>query len=102
MGICAAALTGRGLQHQLRKGVRTIDPTADTIKVLTMHASKGLQFSGGALVAAGHMPASSEEELEGTKLSYVGAKRATQRLIIGFCGDELFGERLGVQLIDVA
>jgi hypothetical protein len=35
----------------------SFDPAADTIKVLTMHVSKGLEFPVLALVGAGRMPA---------------------------------------------
>ena len=67
---------------------------ADTIKVLTLHASKGLEFPVVALVGAGHMPAPGEDEREEATLFYVGATRATQRLIIGLGGDGRFGQRL--------
>ena len=47
-----------------------------------------------ALVGAGHMPAPREDEREETKLFYVGAARATQRLIVGLSGNGRFGQRL--------
>ena len=86
MDECAGVLRQRGLPHQVRKGAGSFDPAADTIKVLTMHASKGLEFPVVALVGAGHMPAPGEDEREEAKLFYVGATRATQRLIIGVGG----------------
>ncbi len=46
-----------------------------------------------ALVGAGHMPAPSEDEREEAKLFYVGATRATQRLIIGLSGGGQFANR---------
>ena len=94
MDECAGVLRQRGLPHQVRKGAGSFDPAADTIKVLTMHASKGLEFPVVALVGAGHMPAPGEDEREEAKLFYVGATRATQRLIIGMGGDGRFGSRL--------
>lgn len=94
MDECAGVLRQRGLPHQVRKGAGSFDPAADTIKVLTMHASKGLEFPVVALVGAGHMPAPGEDEREEAKLFYVGATRATQRLIIGLGGDGGFGRRL--------
>jgi hypothetical protein len=57
MDECAGVLRQRGLPHQVRKGAGSFDPAADTIKVLTMHASKGLEFPVLALVGAGRMPA---------------------------------------------
>jgi DNA helicase IV len=94
MDECAGVLRQRGLPHQVRKGAGSFDPAADTIKVLTMHASKGLEFPVVALVGAGHMPAPDEDEREEAKLFYVGATRATLRLIIGMGGEGRFGARL--------
>ncbi len=94
MDECAGVLRQRGLPHQVRKGAGSFDPAADTIKVLTMHASKGLEFPVVALVGAGHMPAKGEDEREEAKLFYVGATRATHRLIIGMGGEGRFGQRL--------
>ena len=93
MDECAGVLRQRGLPHQVRKGAGSFDPVADTIKVLTMHASKGLEFPVVALVGAGHMPAPGEDEREEAKLFYVGATRATQRLIVGLSGGGRFAER---------
>ena len=94
MDQCAGVLRQRGLPHQVRKGAGSFDPAADTIKVLTMHASKGLEFPVVALVGAGHMPAPGEDEREEAKLFYVGATRATQRLIIGTGGNGEFALRI--------
>jgi len=91
MDECAGVLRQRGLPHQVRKGAGSFDPAADTIKVLTMHASKGLEFPVVALVGAGNMPAKGEDEREEAKLFYVGATRATQRLIVGVGGEGRFG-----------
>jgi superfamily I DNA/RNA helicase len=87
-------LRQRGLPHQVKRGAGSFDPAADTIKVLTMHASKGLEFPVVALVGAGHMPAPGEDEREEAKLFYVGATRATQRLMIGASGEGKFAARL--------
>ena len=93
MDECAGVLRQRGLPHQVRKGAGSFDPAADTIKVLTMHASKGLEFPVVALVGAGHMPAPGEDEREEAKLFYVGATRATHRLIVGLSGSGRFADR---------
>ena len=63
----------------MRKGAGSFHPNEDTIKVLTMHASKGLEFPVVALVGVGQMPAAGEDEREEARLFYVGA---TQRLFI--------------------
>ena len=93
MDQCADALRQRRLPHQVRKGSGTFNPGADTIKVLTMHACKGLEFPVVALVGVGTMPAANESEKDEARLFYVGATRATQRLIIGVGGEGRFAAR---------
>ena len=44
------------------------------------------------LVGAGRMPAEGEDEREEARLFYVGATRATQRLVIGASGNGKFAE----------
>jgi DNA helicase IV len=94
MYLCANVLNRRGLPYQLRYKAGQFDPAADTIKVMTLHVSKGLEFPVVALVGAGHMPAPGEDERDEAKLFYVGATRATQRLIVGLGGEGRFGQRL--------
>ena len=53
--------------------------------------SGGLEFPV-ALPSVGHLP--SADEQEATRVFYVAATRATQRLVIGVAGDGGFGERL--------
>ena len=64
-----------------------------------MKVSKGLEFSGVALLGVGHMPARGEGEKEAAGVFYVVATRATQRLVMGMGmgmgGDGGFGVRLG-------
>jgi ATP-dependent exoDNAse (exonuclease V) beta subunit len=67
----------------MRKKTEQFDPSQDRIKVVTLHVSKGLEFPVVALVGVGHMPAEGEDEREEARLFYVGATRATQRLVIG-------------------
>jgi len=95
MDECASALARRKLPYQVRKAPGSFKPNADTIKVLTMHASKGLEFAVVALPGVGQMPAPGDDEQEEARLFYVAATRATQRLVIGAGGDGGFGKRLG-------
>jgi hypothetical protein len=93
MYLCANVLNRGALPYQVRDKPGHFDPAADTIKVLTMHASKGLEFPVVALVGVGHMPAQNESEIDEARLFYVGATRATQRLIIGLSGTGQFAAR---------
>jgi hypothetical protein len=86
MDECASALRQRRLPHQVRKGAGTFDPAADSIKVLTMHASKGLEFAVVALPGVGRMPEPGHSEAEEARLFYVAATRATHTLYITLSG----------------
>ena len=94
MDECAHALIRLKLPHQVRKGSGSFSPNQDSIKVLTMHASKGLEFPVVALMGVGQMPAAGEDEREEARLFYVGATRATHRLVIAVSGSAQFGQRL--------
>jgi len=88
MDECAKALDRRRLPHKVRKGAHDFDPGADTIKVMTLHASKGLEFPVVAVlgarqaVAGLEAAAKDDDALEEMRLFYVGATRATSRLLI--------------------
>lgn len=90
---CAAALRQWKLPHQVRKGSGTFDPTADTIKILTMHASKGLEFPMVALPGVGRMPEEGQSETDEARLFYVAATRATHSLHITLSGKGAYMER---------
>jgi len=94
MDICADALHQRKLPFILRKRSGDYNPGANAIQVMTMKVSKGLEFPVVALPGVGHMPAPGEDEKEAARVFYVGATRATQRLLIGVGGDGGFSRRL--------
>lgn len=94
MDVCAAALLRRKLPFNLRKRSGEYNPSADTIQIMTMKVSKGLEFPVVALPGVGHMPAAGEDEQEAARVFYVAATRATQRLVITVSGSSSFGQRL--------
>ena len=59
-----------------------------------MKVSKGLEFPVVALPGVGHMPAAGEDEQEAARVFYVAATRATQRLVMGVCGNGGFGAQI--------
>ncbi|MBV8618268.1 MAG: NERD domain-containing protein [Curvibacter sp.] len=95
MDQCAHALARRKLPHRVRHRAGDFDPLADTIKVMTMHASKGLEFPVVAVAGAGQMPSEGEETEDEARLFYVAATRATQRLVVTVAGEGAFGAALG-------
>ena len=92
--LCAQVLHQRQIPVQMRRSPGDFDPASDTIKVMTMKVSKGLEFPVVALPGVGHMPAAGEDETNAARVFYVAATRATQRLVIGVGGDGGFGKRL--------
>ena len=92
--LCAQVLHQRQIPVQMRRSPGDFDPASDTIKVMTMKVSKGLEFPVVALPGVGHMPAAGEDETDAARVFYVAATRATQRLVIGVGGDGGFGKRL--------
>ena len=93
--LCARTLAQRKLPLENRVKSGDYDPNSDKIKVMTMHASKGLEFPVVALPGVGHMPAPGEDEKEAARVFYVAATRASQRLVLGVGGDCGFGATLG-------
>jgi superfamily I DNA/RNA helicase len=93
MDACAEALRRRRLPHEVRRSGH-FAASSDTIKVLTMHASKGLEFAFVALPGVGHMPEPGENEADEARLFYVAATRATRSLVITLSGEGGFGRRL--------
>ena len=59
--LCARTLAQRQLPLENRIRAGDFDPASDKIKVMTLHASKGLEFPVVALVGVGQMPAPGED-----------------------------------------
>ncbi|MGD9841462.1 MAG: DEAD/DEAH box helicase [Steroidobacteraceae bacterium] len=64
----------------------------NSVKVMTLQSSKGLEFPVVAIVGIGSMPLV-EEQLE-AKLLYVGMTRATERLFLTASKDNVFVKKL--------
>ena len=93
--LCASTLAKRGIPVQNRWGAGDYDPLANSVKIMTMRVSKGLEFPVVALAGVEPVhgtrddavpPASTEAELlarkEAARVLYVAATRATQRLVL--------------------
>lgn len=86
MHVCEAALKRKGLPHSVRSRTGDFKPEQDVVQIMTMHASKGLEWPIVAVVAdeekktrAGK--AESDPEIE-SRLVYVAATRATHKLLV--------------------
>lgn len=90
----AERLEQRKLPHKVRHRPGDFDLLADTINIMTMHASKGLEFPVVAVAGIWQMPRNDEEVADEAKLFYVAATRATQRLVGTDTGDGAFAKAL--------
>jgi superfamily I DNA/RNA helicase len=62
MDACAQALRAKRLPHQVRKRSGDYQPALDSIKVMTMKVSKGLEFPLVAIPGLSAMPVTGEDE----------------------------------------
>ena len=99
--LCARTLAKRGVPVQNRLGSGDYDPLANSVKVMTMKVSKGLEFPVVAIPGVGDlgcleevnpeaeagMAAEVDARREAARVLYVAATRAMQRLVIGVGGD---------------
>ena len=61
---------------------RFYHPEVDSVKLLTMHSSKGLEFEAVCIPGIGYLPYSQSELDAEIKLLYVAMTRATERLLL--------------------
>jgi len=94
MFACARELRRLRVPYQVRQKSGQYDPLGNTVKIMTMHASKGLEFPVVALPAIGEMPEDNEDAAEEARIFYVAATRATHRLIVTASGERSFGRTL--------
>ncbi|MCX7893900.1 MAG: NERD domain-containing protein [Burkholderiales bacterium] len=80
---------------QETKARRHFDPGHDSVKVLTMHSSKGLEFPVVAIPGIGFMPYEKESPEDEARLLYVAMTRATDRLLLTSHKESAFAARLG-------
>ncbi|MGE0109545.1 MAG: 3'-5' exonuclease [Bdellovibrionales bacterium] len=70
------------------------DPEENTVKLTTMHASKGLEFPFVCIIGLGAMPDEKRDEDEEARLLYVAMTRATSHLVVTYSHISAFVERL--------
>lgn len=73
---------------------RRYSPDADSVKVMTMHASKGLEFPVVLIPGVGFMPHPREDAAAEARLLYVAMTRAMDRLVVTHHADSPFAVRL--------
>ena len=73
-------------------------PASDSVKILSMHSSKGLEFPVVFLPCLDSMPAPSQEVAAEAKLLYVAMTRAMERLHMTHHASSVFVDRLRAAL----
>jgi len=75
-------------------GRRKYQPAEDSVKVLTMHSSKGLEFPVVIIPCLEGMPNAREDVASEAKLLYVAMTRAMDHLVLTHHGSSPFVGRL--------
>lgn len=92
---CVDALARAKIPFQWQqRDKKTYSPTADAVTVLTMHASKGLEYPYVAIPGVGQLSTDEAELEQDARLFYIAATRATHELLITGSGESVFMNRL--------
>ena len=81
------ALQALGIRTQRLKGIQGGDWSPDSVKLTTLHASKGLEFHTVAIVGLQAVPDPHHSAAEEGRLLYVAMTRATHRLVLACAGE---------------
>lgn len=88
MDLVGVALQRRGIAFQSMNApdFKTFDWTRPSVKLLTLHSAKGLEFPMVVVAGLDAMPFPSEPMDEEVRLLYVGMTRATHELVLSAAG----------------
>ncbi len=73
---------------------RNFDPSTQSIKLMTMHASKGLEFPVVFIPGVGYLPNRYNDVADEARLLYVAMTRAIEVLVLSCDRKSVFAERL--------
>ncbi|WP_049623545.1 3'-5' exonuclease [Frateuria defendens] len=83
------------------EGKRALFVVEDSVKLLTMHSSKGLEFPLVIVPGLGSLPKPGKDEAEEARLLYVAMTRATERLLLIHHDDSVFSQRIRASINEV-
>ena len=86
LNLCAHTLATLKLPYRVRRKPGDYQPGADTIQVMTITASKGLEFELVAVPGVGHWPTPGQDENDAARMLQIATGRATRALVIGVGG----------------
>ncbi|MEO8858199.1 MAG: 3'-5' exonuclease, partial [Burkholderiaceae bacterium] len=75
-------------------GKQTLFVVEDTVKLVTMHSSKGLEFPFVIIPGIGGLPKEGQSEGDEARLLYVAMTRATEHLLLIHHLDSVFSKRI--------
>lgn len=86
------AKKGVAVDSEQVNGHRTnaFNPAEDTVKVLTMHSSKGLEFNSVVIPDLGCMPYAKAAPAEEARLLYVALTRSTESMLLTYHSESTF------------
>jgi ATP-dependent exoDNAse (exonuclease V) beta subunit len=73
---------------------RHFNASTDSVKVMTLHSSKGLEFPVVAIPGIGFMPWKDLDPAEEARLLYVGMTRAMEHLVMTYHSESAFAQKL--------
>lgn len=79
-GLHSASIPTQGMLQKATK--KTYDTVCDTVKVMTIHSSKGLEFPVVVIPGIGAMSKQQEDSAAEAKLLYVAMTRSTDKLLL--------------------
>jgi hypothetical protein len=99
LDMLAAELKRRKLPVSVRKKVGQFTPELDSIKLMTLRVSKGLEFPVVAMPGLGDFPKAGEDETDAARLFYVGVTRATDVLFLSMSAEGAIAKRLAAMRV---
>jgi len=91
----ANALTRKGIPFEWQQDKKhSYSPTHDSIKLITMHSSKGLEFPLVCIPGIGTAPKAEDKLQDEARLLYVAMTRATQELVMTHSATSLLAEKM--------
>lgn len=98
--VCVDALARAKIPHQWQqRDKKSYSPTADAVTVLTMHASKGLEYPFVAIPGIGLLSTDEADVEQEARLFYIAATRATHQLLVTGSGDSLFVRKMFPEVV---
>ena len=102
MAVCAAMLRRQGVAVQSLGESKSLDWRHASVKLVTLHSAKGLEFALVVLAGLDAMPRADETLDEALRLVYVGMTRATEELVLSAAGPSAMVQRVQNSLEAVA